>query len=286
MGNMEWIQRLNQTIGYIEENITGEIDYGTLAKTACCSSYHFQRMFAYLAGVPLSEYIRRRKMSLAAVELQNGGQRVLDIALKYGYASPTAFNRAFQGVHGVPPSMIKQPGVPLKSYPPMHFKIIVTGVNELNFRLEKKEAFRVLGVSAPLDRDFEKSFVSVPLMWQKAGESGTLRKLAGMIGPSPAGILGVSACGDFDNPRYYIAVAAQTEDDTLEAYAIPAYTWAIFPGEGACPEAMQALQKRIITEWLPTSGYEYASGPDIEVYLTPDMREATFEAWLPVVRKA
>ncbi len=124
---MEWVERLNQSIAYIEEHLTGEIDYGQLGCIACCSAYHFQRMFTYMAGVTLAEYIRRRKMSLAAVDLQSGTERVIDIAEKYGYHSPTAFNRAFQGIHGVDPSSVKNEGVPVKSYPPITFKISVKG---------------------------------------------------------------------------------------------------------------------------------------------------------------
>ena len=95
---MEWVDGLNQTIAYIENHLTGEIDYEALAKLACCSAYHYQRMFAYMAGMPLSEYIRRRRMSRAAVDLQ-AGEKVIDVSLRYGYQSPTAFNRAFQSVH-------------------------------------------------------------------------------------------------------------------------------------------------------------------------------------------
>ena len=105
---MEWIERLNQAISYIEEHLTEEISYDALAGIACCSTYHFQRMFAYMADIPLSEYIRRRRMSLAAVDLQTGKEKIIDIGMKYGYASPTAFNRAFQSVHGIAPSMAKK----------------------------------------------------------------------------------------------------------------------------------------------------------------------------------
>lgn len=104
---MDWIERLNEAIRYMEEHLTEETDYGELARIAGCSAYHFQRMFAYMAGVPLSEYIRRRKMSLAAVDLQSGEEKIVDIALKYGYSSPTAFNRAFQSVHGIAPSLVR-----------------------------------------------------------------------------------------------------------------------------------------------------------------------------------
>lgn len=122
---MDWIENLNKALAYMEEHMTEEIDYVQVAKIACCSSYHFQRMFAYIAGVPLAEYIRRRKMSLAAIDLQTGDEKIIDIALKYGYSSPTAFNRAFQSVHGIAPSLIKESSMALKSYPAISFKLII-----------------------------------------------------------------------------------------------------------------------------------------------------------------
>ncbi len=105
---MEWIKRLNRAVNYMEENIRETIDIDEVARIACCSTYHFQRMFSYMADITLSEYIRRRKMSLAAVDLQSGKERVIDISLKYGYNSPTAFNRAFKSVHGIAPSQVKK----------------------------------------------------------------------------------------------------------------------------------------------------------------------------------
>ena len=112
---MEWIERLNQSINYIEEHLTDEIDYEQLGKITCCSSYHYQRMFTYMAGIPLSEYIRRRKMSLAAVDLRDKDVKIIDVSMKYGYSSPTAFNRAFQTIHGIAPSFIKYNISPSKS---------------------------------------------------------------------------------------------------------------------------------------------------------------------------
>ena len=282
---MDWIERLNKAIIFMEEHITEEIDYEQVAQIACCSSYHFQRMFAYLANVTLAEYIRRRRMSLAVTDLQNGSEKIIDVATKYGYASPTAFNRAFQSVHGIAPSLIKENGVPLKSFPPINFKITIKGADEMNFRIEKKDSFRVIGIAQPLEKDMEKNFEVVPQMWQAAAMNGTLQKLAAMIDSQPAGILGVSACNDSENWKYYIAVASiQEVDNTLEEYIVPSFTWAIFSGKGECPRAIQELEQRIITEWLPSSGYEYDNGPDVEVYLTPDMQNAKFEVWIPIKR--
>lgn len=284
---MEWIERLNKAIIYIEEHLTEEVDYEEAGKIACCSAYHFQRMFAYMANVPLSEYIRRRKMSLAAVDLQGGDEKIIDIAHKYGYNSPTAFNRAFQTVHGIAPSLVKGGGVAVKSFPPLTFKITVKGVEELNYRIEKKEAFRIVGVSQPLHKEVEENFMIVPKMWQDAAMNGTIQKLVGIMDAPVMGVLGVSACNDEEQWKYFIAVSSSVPvDEDLEEYVVPPFTWAIFPGEGACPQAIQELERRIVSEWLPTSGYEYDNGPDIEVYLNPDPRKAEFEVWIPVIKKS
>lgn len=281
---MEWINRLNESIDYIEKHLTAEISYEELGKIACCSSYHFQRMFTYMAGIPLSEYIRRRRMSLAAVDLQDKNAKIIDIAEKYGYRSPTAFNRAFQSIHGVAPSAVKNEGVSIKTYPPIQFKITIKGAEEMNYRIERKESFRVIGVSAPLHKEIEKNFADVPQMWQKASTDGTIPKLAAKMNSFPKGLLGISACGDEDQWRYYIAVASTESTEEMEEYTIPATTWAIFSGEGT-GQSIQELEQRIVTEWLPTSGYEYGNAPDIEVYLNPDPQNTKYEVWIPVIKK-
>lgn len=280
---MEWIERLNEAIGYIEENLAGEIDYEQLGRIACCSSYHFQRMFSYMAGMPLSEYIRRRRMSLAAVDLQGGDAKISDVAAKYGYSSPTAFNRAFQSIHGIAPSAVRAEGVSVKSFPPITFRIIVKGVGEMNYRIETKEAFRITGVSVPLEKEIEKNFAVIPSKWQEISVNGTLQRLIQMMDREPMGVLGVSTCNGEEAWRYYIAVSSSKEGEGLEEYIVPAATWAIFPGEGT-NESIQELERRIVTEWLPTSGYEYADAPDIEVYISPDPQNAKYEVWIPVVK--
>lgn len=283
---MEWIERWNLAIRYIEEHLAEEIDWEEVGKIACCSSYHFQRMFGYMADVSPGEYVRRRRMSLAAADLQNKGEKIIDVALKYGYQSPTAFNRAFQSVHGIPPSMAKEEGVSLKSYPPISFKITVKGAEEMNYRIEKKEAFRVVGISQPLEKELEKNFALVPKMWDKAAGDGTIPRLAGKMNTPVKGVFGISACGSAEEWRYYIAVASTLPaDEGIEEYTVKGSTWAIFPGGGPMPQAIQELEQRIITEWLPTSGYEYANGPDIELYISPDPQNAQYEVWIPVVKK-
>lgn len=279
---MEWAKRLNKTIDYIEEHITEDIDYGKLAQIACCSTYHFQRMFTYVAGVSLAEYIRRRRMSLAAVDLQGSNEKIIDIGLKYGYSSPTAFSRAFQSVHGIAPSALRSEGVYVKSFPPITFKLTVKGVEELNYRIETKEAFRIVGKSFPLNKDIGQNFLEVPQMWHRAVLDGTIKKIISFMNSQPQGVLGVSACGDNEEWRYYIAVSSSADiDSSLEEYRVPGCMWAVFPGAGT-GKSIQELERRIVTEWLPASGYEFTEGPDVEVYLNPDPNDTQYEVWIPV----
>ncbi len=281
---MEWIERLNDAIVYIEENLTGTIDHERLGQIACCSSYHFQRMFSYMAGMPLSEYVRKRKMSLAAVDLQGGSAKIIDVAEKYGYNSPTAFNRAFQSIHGIAPSALRDEGVSIKSFPPITFKITIKGVGEMNYRIETKGAFRIVGVSVPLEKEIEKNFAVIPSKWQEIATNGTLQRLTQMMNAQPMGVLGISTCNDEEEWRYYIAVSTSMEKGELEEYTVPPATWAVFPGSGT-NDSIQELERRIVTEWLPTSGYEYGNAPDVEVYLNPDPQNAQYEVWIPIVKK-
>ncbi len=281
---MEWITRLNHAINYIEEHLCDTVDYDEIAKLACCSAYHFQRMFAYMSDTTLSEYIRRRRMSKAAVDLQSESAKIIDIALKYGYDSPTAFNRAFKSFHGVAPSQAKTNGVSIKAFPPISFKITIKGAEEMEYKIACKDAFRIIGVSKPLHREVEKNFEVVPQMWQNATTDSTIPRLAGMMNSEPMGMLGISVCNE-ENWRYFIAVASNCEiDNTLQEYIVPATTWAIFSGSGS-GHSIQELEKRIVTEWLPTSGYEYGNAPDIEVYLNSDPQNMKYEVWIPVVKK-
>ena len=154
----------------------------------------------------------------------------------------------------------------------------------MNYRIETKGAFRIIGISAPLRKEVEQNFMTVPQMWQDAAMNGTIQKLAGMMDAQPMGILGVCACSDDEEWRYFIAAASTKQDAALEECVIPAATWAIFPGTGTT-QSLQELERRILTEWLPSSGYEYGQAPDIEVYLNADPQNAKYEVWIPVVKK-
>ncbi len=285
---MEWLKQLNAAINYIEEHLTDTIDMEKVSRLACCSVFHFQRMFSYLAEIPLSEYIRRRKMTRAAFDLQSGNEKVIDIALKYGYDSPTAFNRAFQSIHGIAPSVAKQSGIILKAFPPLCFQVTIKGEAEMYYRIEKKEAFKIIGIKEHYTINIEENFKSIPLFWQGAAQSGVIPAICSCMDREPYGLLGVSTCMNGKDFVYYIAVASSKETPAeLVEYMVPEGTWAIFECVGAIPGALQNLQRRIVTEWLPNSGYEYADAPDIEVYFEGNQQAEDYrcEAWLPIIKK-
>jgi len=284
---MQWLQQLNESLQYIEDHLEGEISFQKAARIACCSTYHYQRMFTYIVGVPLSEYIRHRRLTKAAFDLQHG-DKVLDVALRYGYESPTSFNRAFQNLHGITPSAAHKEDIQLKAYPRINFTITIKGETEMNYRIVTKEAFRVVGAGIQLPKDTDSNMQEIPKFWGKVNQEGLIPRLCTLINQEPAGVLGVCGCGDQDESwRYYIAVATdKAVPQGLEEYTVPACTWAIFPGSGSLPNAIQELQKKIVAEWLPTSGYEYADAPDIEVYLTAGPGPVDFEVWVPVTREA
>jgi len=281
---MDWIEKMNMAINYIEEHITDKLNTEDIAKIAGCSTYHFQRMFACMTGVPLSEYIRRRRMSLAVADLKSAGMKIIDVALKYGYNSPTAFNRAFQSVHEIAPSLVKLEGVSIKSYPPLSFQMVVKGVESLEFRVEEKEAFRIVGISIELDGDMEHMSKPIDQLWQITETNGTISKLNTLMEGDPHGILAVMVPDEnIEGWRYFVSVATTKEvDGTLEEYIVDPYTWAIFSAEGKTIEEIEDLGSRVISEWLPTSGYEYDDGPDIQVYVKEGAHEAVLEYWLPV----
>ena len=281
---MDWAQCFNEAIRFLERDLTQPPDVEAAARLAGCSVFHFQRMFAYVAGMPLSQYLRRRKMSLAAEELQNGG-KITDVALRYGYASPTACNRAFQAVHGIAPSEAKNEGAVLKAYPPVRFHLALTGGAALEYRIERHGAFSIIGISADIGSEMEQNFQHVPALWARAAAKGLVEKLMPLMDTQPRGLLGVSSQTQNEHWRYWLAVAStQAPPAWAQSAQVPAAVWAVFPGRGAMPRAIQQLEKRIVTEWLPGSGYEYGDAPDIEVYRTPNPQDASFEIWLPVTK--
>lgn len=285
---MEWLKKLSNALDYIENNLDSEISYDEAAKIACCSTYYFQRMFSYVAGIPLSDYIRRRRMTQAAFELQASDKKVLDIALKYGYTSPTSFNRAFQSVHGISPTMAKAQGSLLTAYFPIKFSVQISGGNDMSYRIEEKKAMRIVGIRIPLTESMEENQKIVPNFWNDTLQSDEFHKICELSNKSPYGILGITAYQNPDEIYYYIA--ASTDRPVLKGmleYEIPEATWAIFESEGHFKESIQSIYKYFLTEWLPFSGYEYAELPDIEVYPVnkKTSQAGHFEVWIAIKKE-
>lgn len=285
---MRWLENLSNAIDYIESHLDKEISYDEVAKIACCSTYYFQRIFSYVAEISLSEYIKRRRMTQAGFDLQRTSMKVLDVALKYGYASPTSFNRAFQSVHQMAPVNAKELGRTLNAYPAIRFSIEVTGGNAMSYNIEKKEAMRIVGIRTNLSENMEKNLNQVPKFWDNILQTQKLQTIAMLGNHEPAGILGISV---YKNPRnifYYIASA--TDHPALpgmDEFQIPASTWVIFENDGYVKENVQNLFKRFYREWLPFSGYEYAGLPDIEVYpiYNGKLTKGHSEVWIAVKEK-
>lgn len=282
---MDWITHLNEALDYIESNLDGDIDYDRVAQIACCSGFHFQRMFSYMADVTLAEYVRRRRMSKAVFDLQNTDERVVDIALRYGYDSPTAFNRAFHSVHGMAPIEARREGAQLVAYPPISFSITVQGRVEMKYSIEKHDPFRVVGLKRTVawSPENQEGFQEVPAFWGEPATFEAIPRMCMQMDGEPKGILGLSV-GDWQKEGtfdYYIAVASTLPaPEDFSEYEVPACTWATFECVGPMPDALQDMQKRIMTEWFPNSGYEYADAPDIEVYGEGDRSAADYVCWI------
>lgn len=277
---VDGIDKLNQAIDYIEQHLNEDIDYQVLADIAGCSSYYFQKLFLYMAQLTLSEYIRFRRLSMAAVDLQKTKCKVIDAALTYGYDSPTAFNRAFKRFHGAAPSLVKQGKASFAAYPPIRFSVLKQGGDELSVRIEKKPAIRILGIACPLAKNLEQNFKAVPDQWQAAVANGKLIELVLMNNAYPNALLGVSIHHG-EQWKYMIASASTINNHDYEEYLIQASSWAVFSGQGD-NHSLQALQRRVLLEWLPTSGYECDDAADVEVYFKADPHSAIYEYWLPI----
>lgn len=284
---MDWPKRMNQAMDYIESNLTGEISYDKAAQIACCSTYHFQRMFSFIADVPLSEYIRRRRLTMAAFELQTSGTKVIDVALKYGYESPEAFSRAFKILHGVMPAASRNSGAALKAYPKMTFSISIKGDQEMNYRIEKRDAFRVFGVFEKISTDHETAFRQVPQFFAKCDADGATDEINHLLGRFDDNRT-ISALYDFTEADFkYMLCQYLPEGLNLPSrYSIldiPAATWAIFDVPGC---EMQSVWRRIWSEWFPASEYEAAEGPQFEMYYGLARHQNEFgEIWVPVRKR-
>lgn len=284
---MEWLDRMNSALDYIEENLAGEIDDEQIARLACCSKYHFQRMFPYITGIPLSEYIRRRRLTEAAYALQRTDVKVIDLALCYGYTSPEAFSRAFKSLHGVLPAAARKLGVSLKAFPRIRFQISIKGDCEMNYRVEQREEFTVFGVSAQISTDSARAFVQVPEFFRKCDNDGTTDEINAILGRFHDNYT-ISALYNHTETEFTYMLCQYlprglTLPEKFSTLTVPARKWLIFDAPGC---EIQTLWTRIWAEFFPSSAYEIDEGPQFEIYYGLAGHENGFgEIWLPVKEK-
>ncbi|WP_026690495.1 AraC family transcriptional regulator [Alteribacter aurantiacus] len=290
---MDLLKGMNNAMNYIEENLTNDINFKEISKLAQCSEYHFKRMFSFLAGMALSEYIRRRRLSLAAAELQNSNIKVIDVAMKYGYNSADSFTRAFVSLHGVTPSEARSKDQLVKAFPFMTFQLSIKGGHEMNYRIEQKDAFNIVGIMKRVPIVFEGENPEIAAMWQSLTIE-KIEELQTLSNVNPEGM--IQASTNFSEGRMegkgeldqYIGVATTKENPQhFVKLDVPDLTWAIFESTGPFPSTLQETWGRIYSEWFPSSNYQVTKGPEILSIKSKDLSSPTVkcEIWIPVLKK-
>jgi AraC family transcriptional regulator len=282
------LERLNQALDHLERHLDQPLDVAGLARIACVSEHHFRRLFSALAGMPLSEYVRRRRLTLAGAEVVAGEASLLDIAVRWGYGSNEAFARAFRAVHGVGPQEARRTGASLRAQPRMSFRLVVEGSASMEYRIVAKEAFRLAGRKARVPLVHEGMNPHI-VAFIKGLDPETVRRIEALSDQEPAGIVNVSA--DVADSRaegteldywHGVVTGADVPAD-LDSLPVEAGDWAVFRTSGAFPQAVQYLWRDVFTQWFPSNPYESRPGPEISrVRLAPDRATAEAELWIPV----
>ncbi|WP_328860928.1 AraC family transcriptional regulator [Streptomyces sp. NBC_00306] len=285
------ISALNQLVDLVEEHLGDESDVQALAVRLGTTEYHLRRMFSSLAGMPLSEYVRRRRMTLAAADVVQGEGDLLSIAVRYGYGSAEAFGRAFRAVHGVGPGDVRRDGGPLRTQPQLRFRLTVEGSTPMDTRLVERPAFRLVGHAArvPLIHQGINPHIQQHITALPQEEHLRLKALSDT---DPGGLLQV--CDDLDpdstegSELTYLHGVAVSRDTPapgdLDAIEVPAGKWAVFRTAGPHPQALQTTWAATATEWFPSNPWRLRPGPSLVAILerADDFSSATCELWLPV----
>jgi len=289
---MDFLKRMTEVVDYIEEHISEDIDFAEVAKIVCCGVYQFGRIFSYVVGVSLAEYIRKRRLSLAALELQTGA-KVIDTALKYGYNSPESFARAFREMHGVSPKDAHIKGATLKMYPRISFQISIKGAVDMDYRIEEKSAIKCVGKSYRIMKGEDVAANSwekyLDVKNEKTGRTPN-EAIAYDYKLDRAPLWQVGVAQNLEDGSTIMSIGAEADDRNypgFDLFEIPAGTWAMFSGKGKVYEGLAALLTRIFTEWLPSSGYEQSMQYTVEIYPPGNAgsEDYSFEIWIPVKRK-
>ena len=227
---MNWITGIGKAIEYVEENITGDIDYSEAAKRAGSSVFHFQRVFGIICGYTLGDYIRMRRLSLAGQEIIASDEKIIDVALKYGYDTPESFSRAFARFHGISPTEARKSGQ-IRSFSQLSVKLVLTGGDTMDYRIERKESLKVVcrrrQFTKPGD-DYTQT--EIPAFWQECRADGTIEKICRAIPKEPAlpGLLGICFSEEITEDGFPYGIGAEYTGGPvaggLEVVEIPAYT--------------------------------------------------------------
>lgn len=291
---MDWLDSMNEALNYIETHLMKKIDYAEIAKSACCSAFHFQRMFPFITGITLSDYIRRRRLTLAAFDLQTSDIKVIDVGLKYGYESPEAFSRAFKALHGVMPISARDKGISLKAFPRLSFHISIKGDSEMDYRIEEKEAFKVFGLELKTNVVNGQCYKDIPSFWKSCAKDGRCIALAQAAGKKSGELLdaGVTYAHNPDGSMCYMIACIKGEEAIPPEYtilSIPEQTWAVFQTEWKSEqddEKLHEVWRRIYSEWFPVASYEHDDCDfDMEIYFGNKTDGYGAEIWIPVVKK-
>lgn len=285
---MEWMEAIGKAIQYIEEHITEELSVEEIARYVNISTFYFQKGFSMLCGFTVTEYIRNRRLALAGNDLAIGDEKVIDIALKYGYDSPDSFTKAFVRFHGVTPSQVRKGQMTLKLFAPLKIKISLEGGYLMEYKIMKKEAFTVIANAKMFS--YERAMEVVPQFWQEHYKEGKGQTVMGMYG------INFDEEMKGDTFEYMIADLYNPVNEVPEGFVIrtiPSFTWAVFPCKGPMPTALQDVNTKIFSEWLPAlKEYEFAAGYCVEYYDDPTkyakgtMDENYYcEIWIPVRQK-
>ena len=291
---MTWSQRMNLAIEYIESNLDSALSIEDVAKEACCSKYHFHRMFFANFKITCAEYIRRRKLTLAAVELLNTDESIVDIAIKYGYESPNAFTRAFRNIHGINPSKARLGGTSLSSYKRVFFLKDNKAGENMNYKIIEVAEFNIIGKSKSFE--FENFVKDGPKFWKEYVGSEDYKKLYQLNNGRPCPITNSSLLsayfpkenGKRDEFTDVLGIEATNEDNLsgFEAYTVPSSTYAEF---NCTYKTSMKTNRYIYGEWFSSTGYERdGNKPDIVAYFPipfRPMNEMRIRWWIPVIRK-
>ncbi|WP_435280020.1 AraC family transcriptional regulator [Streptomyces sp. 1222.5] len=284
------LERLNQAMEHIECRLDRRIEGADLARIALTSEYHLRRLFSALAGMPLSEYVRRRRLTVAGAEVLAGDRTLLEIGVRYGYTSGEAFARAFRAVHGVGPGEARRSGAPLQSQPRLSFRLTVEGSGSMRYRIVQRDEFRVVGRKARVPLVHLGVNPAIAEFVRGLGQE-TLRRIQSLSDQEPQGIVAVT--DNLDPGRaegteldyYHGVVTRAAAPQDMDALTVPAGSWAVFGNSGPFPEALQYLWRDVFTQWFPSNPYQSRPGPEIlRTRLSPDATGADAELWIPVER--